>query len=87
MPAARATVRSRENRVRLQQHAFDLLGNLDRSLGTLGLTDIQESYVRDSVREGADDLLRHFDEARFIEGDFDEAVRRLQHLTDGGSAQ
>lgn len=79
----RATLRSRENRVHLQQHTLDLLGNLERSLGTLGLTDIQESYVRDSVREGADDLLRHFDEARFIEGDFDEAIRYLQQIVDG----
>jgi CheY-like chemotaxis protein len=83
----RATLRSRDNRVHLQQHALDLLGNLDRSLGTLGLTDIQESYVRESVRAGADDLLSHFDEARFIEGDFDEAIRYLQHIVDGSRKQ
>ena len=63
----RAAQRSRDNREHLQQHAFDLLGNLERSLGNMGLTDIQESYVRDTVRAGADELLRHFDEARFIE--------------------
>ena len=46
----------------------------------MGLTDIQESYVRDTVRAGADELLRHFDEARFIESDFDDALHRLHDI-------
>jgi len=76
----RAAQRSRDNREHMQQHAFDLLGNLERSLGNMGLTDIQEGYVRDTVRAGADDLLRHFDEARFIESDFDDALHRLHDI-------
>ena len=39
----RAAQRSRDNREHLQQHAFDLLGNLERSLGNMGLTDIQKA--------------------------------------------
>lgn len=79
---SRAAERSRSNRIHLQEHAFDLLGNLQRSLESMGLTSIQTDYIRDAVREGADDLLRHFDEARFIEDDFEGAVRQLEHFAD-----
>ncbi len=82
----RAADRSRNNRIHLQEHAFDLLGNLQRSLESMGLTEIQADYIRDAVRVGADDLLRHFDEARFIEDDFEAAVRQLENLA-GGNAR
>lgn len=75
-----AVDRSQANRLTLQRHTLDLLDSLGRSFEHLGLTEIQEGYVSDIVREGSDELRQHFDEAQSIENSFAEALAGFADL-------
>jgi CheY-like chemotaxis protein len=76
----RLSNRTRENHATTQNRAVELLDALQRSLSNMGLSDLQESYVRDMVRTGTDELIGCFEEAQMIEQDFAGIFLRLRKL-------
>lgn len=77
----RLSKRTGENHAATQNRAVELLDALERSLSNMGLTELQESYVRDMVRTGTDELISCFDEAQMIEQDFEGIFLRLRTLS------
>lgn len=71
---------TRGNRSNGQRHMLEALEHLSRTLRTLGLTEIQESYVDDLVKETLDETRQYFDEAATLEGEFNEVLTRLERL-------
>jgi CheY-like chemotaxis protein len=63
-----------------QSHMLEALEHLSRTLRTLGLTEIQESYVDDLVKETLDETRQYFDEAQSLESEFSEVLNRLERL-------
>jgi predicted nuclease with TOPRIM domain len=59
---------------------LEALEHLSRTLRTLGLTEIQESYVDDLVKETLDETRQYFDEAQSLESEFSEVLNRLERL-------
>lgn len=73
--------RTKENHSTTQNRVVELLDAFQRSLSNMGLTELQESYVREMVRMGTDDLLNCFEEAHLIEQDFASIFLRLRRLS------
>jgi CheY-like chemotaxis protein len=68
------------NRLAGQRHMMDQLESLARTLASLGLSEIQENFVGDLVRETLDSALQFFDEAAKGEDEFSEVLARLERL-------
>ena len=77
---ARISERTSGNRAEGQVQMLESLENLVRTLGTLGLTEIQASYVDDLVKGTLDETRNYFDEAAVLENEFSEALGRLERL-------
>ncbi len=69
-----------ENRLAGQRHMMDQLESLGRTLGSLGLSELQENFVGDQVRETLDSALQFFDEAARGEDEFTSVLARLERL-------
>lgn len=76
----RIAEQNRGNRANGQNHMLESLEHLARTLRTLGLTDIQEGYVDDLVKESLDETRHYFDEAQSIENEFSEVLNQLERL-------
>lgn len=77
---AKVSARNAENRRGGQQVILDQLEGLVRTLGSLGLTENQESFVGDLVRNTLDSALGYFDEAAHFEDAFGDVLHRLERL-------
>ncbi len=75
------TQRAEDNHTATQNRVVELLDAVQRSLSNMGLTEIQEDYVREMVRAGKDDLLNCFEEAQLIEQEFGGIFLRLRKLS------
>jgi len=60
---------------------LESLEHLARTLGTLGLTEIQSTYVDDLVKETLDETRHYFDEAALLENEFADVLNRLERLS------
>lgn len=69
-----------DNRLAGQRHIMDRLEGLARTLGTLGLSEIQENFVGDLVRDTLDTALQFFDQAAEGEDEFAQVLGRLERL-------
>ncbi len=78
---ARISERTRGNRTEGQSHMLESLEHLARTLGTLGLTEIQSTYVDDLVKETLDETRQYFDEAAMLENEFGDVLNRLERLS------
>jgi len=78
---ARANERAQSNRRIGQFHMLEALEQLSHTLGRLGLTENQQSYVEDLVKCTQDDTRHYFDEAAGIETEFAEVIARLEKLS------
>jgi len=77
---ARISEKTHGNLTQGQSHMLEALEHLSRTLRTLGLTEIQESYVDDLVKDTLDESRHYFDEARSLESEFSEVLNRLERL-------
>ncbi|MDD2743541.1 MAG: response regulator [Rhodocyclaceae bacterium] len=77
---ARINEKNHGNLTKGQSHMLEALEHLSRTLSTLGLTEIQESYVDDLVKETLDETWHYFDEAQSLESEFSEVLNRLERL-------
>lgn len=77
---ARINDKSRDNRSNGQHQMVEMIEGLSRTIVTLGLTESQESYVEDLLKEALDETHHFFDQAISIEGEFSEVLARLQRL-------
>ena len=78
---SRISERTRGNRTEGQMHMLESLEHLARTLGTLGLTEIQSTYVDDLVKETLDESRLYFDEAAMLENEFADVLNRLERLS------
>lgn len=78
---ARISERTRGNRTEGQSHMLESLEHLARTLSTLGLTDIQSTYVDDLVKETLDETRQYFDQAAMLENEFVDVLSRLERLS------
>lgn len=78
---ARISDRTRGNRTEGQMHMLESLEHLSRTLSTLGLTEIQSTYVDDLVKETLDETRQYFDEAALLENEFGDVINRLERLS------
>jgi CheY-like chemotaxis protein len=78
---ARISERTRGNRTEGQSHMLESLEHLARTLSTLGLTDIQSTYVDDLVKETLDETRQYFDQAAMLENEFVDVINRLERLS------
>ncbi len=65
-----------------QNHLLESLEHLSRTVNTLGLTEIQVSYLDDLVRDAIDQTRHYFDDVAHGESEFNDVLRRLQRLAD-----
>ncbi len=72
--------KSADNRSQGQNHMVEMIEGLMRTMCTLGLSDSQEAYVDDLLKEALDETQRFFDQAISIEGEFSEVITRLERL-------
>lgn len=77
---AKVSAQNAQHRRGGQQIILDQLDSLVRTLGTLGLTENQESFVGDLVRGTLDSALAYFDEAAHFEDAFTDVLHRLERL-------
>lgn len=78
---ARISERTRGNLSEGQAHMLESLEHLSRTLGTLGLSETQSTYVDDMVKETLDETRQYFDEATTLENEFSDVVNRLERLS------
>lgn len=76
----RISERVQNNRNSGQGHMLEALEHLSRTLRTLGLTEIQESYVDNLVKETLDETHQYFDKAQSLESEFSDVLNRLERL-------
>lgn len=76
----RINEQNRDNRANGQSQMLESLEHLARTLRTLGLTETQEGYVDDLVKDALDETRHYFDEAQSIESEFGEALNQLERL-------
>lgn len=77
---ARLADKKQSNRKVGQFHVVEALENLTRTIGTLGLTENQMSYVDDLLKCTLDDVHHYFDEAAGLDTEFADVVSRLERL-------
>ena len=75
-----------QNRNSVQKRVIEVLDGIEVSVGSFGLTKIQNEYVNSMVLEGADELTNAFEEAALIQLDFTEILNRLQALAKAHAA-
>lgn len=80
----RLTEHSQKNRSSGQIHLMEALELLSRTLGTLGLTESQQSYVDDLIKCTLDDTQHYFDETAGLETEFSDVLRHLESLATAG---
>jgi len=80
--ALRRFSRHTADRVKSQNALGESLEHLTRALGTLGLSEIQTSYLEDLIRETQDESNHYFDQIAQGESEFAEVLGRLQSLAD-----
>ena len=78
---SRISERTQGNRNEGQTQMLESLEHLARTLGTLGLTEIQSTYVDDLVRETLDETRQYFDQAAILENEFGDVLNRLERLS------
>jgi hypothetical protein len=59
---------------------LETLEQLSHTMGTLGLTESQSSYVDDLVKESLEESRNYFDQAAILENEFAEVLNRLERL-------
>ena len=74
--ARNADASHRRGRTSLLEH----IEQLARVTPTLGLTEVQASYLDDLIRQAGDETQRYFDEVAESDSVFAEVVARLQRL-------
>lgn len=77
---ARLSDKALSNRKIGQFHMLEALEHLARTIGTLGLTDNQKSYIDDLVKCTLDDTRHYFEEAAGVDTEFADVVARLERL-------
>lgn len=75
-----------QNRNAVQKRTIEVLDGIEVSVGSFGLTKIQDEYVNSMVREGVDELTNAFEESALIQLDFTEILNRLQSLAKAHAA-
>ncbi len=78
----RVSATAARGRSESQNHLLESLEHLSRTVNTLGLTEIQVSYLDDLVRDAIDQTRHYFDDVAHGESDFNDVLRRLQRLAD-----
>lgn len=73
---------SARSRTTTQNHLVESLDHLARTTSTLGLTEIQATYVDDLIKETLDATQLYFDDIAHGESEFAEVLTRLQRLAD-----
>lgn len=63
-----------------QSAVFETIERLGRVVPTLGLTEVQTSYMADLIRQASEETQTYFDEIVQSESDFADVVVRLQRL-------
>jgi hypothetical protein len=69
-----------ERNLTSQNVLLESIEQLGRTIGSLGLTETQATYLDDMLRHMVDDAERYFDEVALRESDFDEVRNRLHRL-------
>lgn len=77
----RVVVRDANNRADVQKRVIQVLEGLEVSVGSFGLTKIQNEYITSMVREGIDELMTAFDDAASIHRELAEILSRMQPST------
>lgn len=67
-------------RTESQNYLLESLEHLGRTVDTLGLTEIQVTYLDDLIRDAIDRTRHYFDEVALGESEFTEVLTRLQRL-------
>lgn len=76
----RIAVTAAQGRTDSQNHLLESLEHLGRTVETLGLTEIQTTYLDDLIRDALDQTRQYFDDAAHNESEFAEVLARLQRL-------
>lgn len=71
---------TRRHRLNGQAEMTERLGQLNRTLQSLGLSDFQKTYVSDLLHEAIDATQQFFEEAVIYEEEFSESLARLEGL-------
>jgi hypothetical protein len=77
---ARVSEQTRNNRLVGQNMVLESMEQIAHTLGTLGLTENQQNYVDDLIKETQDESRQYFDEAANLDTEFSELLRRLEKL-------
>jgi CheY-like chemotaxis protein len=77
---ARVSEQTRSNRLVGQNMVLESMEQIAHTLGTLGLTENQQNYVDDLIKETQDESRQYFDEAANLDTEFSELLRRLEKL-------